>query len=120
MPTPIDADGFEDLRAYIVSDDGWRYIGVLDDDGDEIKRFDIVGGPGRWSPAATNPIELGLTVTADDFEADPPITVGGSALYASEGAARSESVHEQQFDGGAVVLDASPLTITHAVELPES
>lgn len=90
MATPIEETGYESLREFIMSTDGWTHIGVNNDDGDELLRVEIDSDDrAEWTTDETDQtLELELILAGDDDDVtderdsnDGEITIVESALY---------------------------------------
>lgn len=114
--------GYETLREYIVSPDGWRYIAILDDTGDIIARVDTDSDTrATWSDPSENPIVCELEITGDDPDvsfAGDLLEVSGTALY--EDSISETPVDEEEFGeaGNVTIAEDDSLTVEHTIDVP--
>ena len=119
MSTEITNDGYVDLREYIVSADGWRYLAVLDETGDIAGVYDLVTRS-AWGPTADAELTAAVKVKGTDGEIDAPVEVSGSALLVDEDDDLADAVHEDTHGAANVIVDGEgAVVLQHTVEVPQ-
>jgi len=120
MPTPFNPDGYADLREYVVSEDGWRYLAVINQNDEIATRVDIVGDSrGEWGDPANNPITATVKLGGGNSDVDPPLEVAGAALLANEQDTLGESIHDARYVSTLLLEAGGEIVLKHTVELPE-
>lgn len=121
MSTPLPTAGLEALRAYVTGPDGFRYLAVLDANGDIATTIDILDDSrGSWGPPADNPVTAAVAIQGTDADIDAPLEVSGSALLLDPSDALADAVHEQTFSGPNLIVDGSGTeVIEHSVAIPQ-
>ena len=85
MATEITSAGYLDLRNYLESGSGWKWIEIRDGTETPWGRLSTDDDRVEWTHSAgTNPLEMSVTLTGDDVEMDLPETFGSVALFKGE------------------------------------
>jgi len=126
--TPLSSDGEQALRDLVSGPNGFRYLAVLDQNGNIATSpdgsnlvIDIVGDDrGAWGPPADNPVVAAVSLTGTDGDVDAPQEVSGTALLRNESDDLSNDLHIQTFNSSNVIVDGSgTVVLEHAVEIPD-
>ncbi len=124
----LESKGYETLREFVSSADGWNYLGLVTDDGVIEAVIDVADDSrASWTDPASNPIVLEVDVAGGNSDIDTPVELAGTALYDSaddvgegDDLSATDPVHEDNFDEANVIIDGDDkLEIDHTVELPE-
>ena len=85
MAVEINAAGYLDIRNYIESASGWKWVEIRDELGNPWERFSTDDVRVEWTHSAgVNPLELSVTLTGDDIEMTLPETFESVALFKAE------------------------------------
>ncbi len=119
MTTPIEAAGYDDLRAYIQNN--WPFVAILDDTGTEWLRWDVAANANaQWtSGPSTNPLTAELTVTGSDLQnagATLPITLNRTEAYKTSSA--TTRMGTDTHTDATVQVSGDEVVITHRFRLP--
>lgn len=122
----FETHGYETLREFVSSPDGWRYLAVIDDAGDLEAVLDVPNDSrASWGAASDNPVVLQADIAGANSDITTPVEIQGTALYDVEptvGAALSDTnpTHEDNFEeANAIVDDNDKVELYHHIELPE-
>lgn len=118
--------GYETLREFVSSSDGWRYLAIVDDAGNLEAVIDVPNDSrASWGAATDNPVVLQADIVGGDSDISTPVEIQGTALYDVEptvGAALTNTnpTHEDNFEEANVIIDENDkVNIDHHIELPE-
>lgn len=122
----FEPEGYEDLREYVASSNGWNYLALVDDGGVIEAVIDIANDPrADWRDPSDNPVIVDADIAGGNSDIDTPVELEGTALYPDEptvGANLSDTspAHEDGFEEANVIVDGEDkVEISHEVELPE-
>lgn len=119
MPTEVREAGYEGLRDFIVSPDGWRYVELRSEDGTVIGRFDLYGDEASWIDASGQTLQAEVNLTLPDERIDPPTTITQSLSYDQEEG--GEILAEDDFDEGIFLeISGDEVIVTHEVQVPQT
>lgn len=126
--TPLTSDGEQALRDLVAGPDGFRYLAVLDANGNIATSpdgsnlvVDVVDDDrGSWGPPADNPVVAAVALSGTDGDVDSPQEVSGSALLRSASDDPTNDLHTDTFNASNLIVDGSgTVVIEHAVEIPD-
>ena len=85
MAVEITTDGYLDIRNYIESGNGWKWVEIRDGLGNPWERLSTDDNRVEWTHSAgVNPLELSITLTGDDIDMNLPETFESVALFKAE------------------------------------
>lgn len=119
MTTPIESDGYEDLREYIRNE--WTFVAVVDDGGTEILRWEVPAHASTQvlSGPSTNPLTYELTITGQDIQDagnSLPVTLAHTESFPTSGATTRHGY--DTFPNVEMQVPNDEVVITHRHRLP--